>query len=373
MKKRGYILPLTLMMLSISTIVVTQIFFQGHLYNVFIPIMLEKEKARQLALSGASIALSQLSLHDTRFIKPAEKKPGTPQEEKKDPRKEKAERSKNMLRTLLNVQGRWQNFVLTNEVDGIDAQISICITCEDGKLNVNKLYDFEKHEFVKVVNASTQELFAFLGDNAKQFTKNKNMFDEVEELLKKRETPFLDVTQLLQGKKLEEFKGYLFYTPVQDPVIEEMHVAHASSQSSKKERTHKIYLADLFTIATSSYRLNPWVLSPSLQLLFKIKPREIVNEKDFQKEIEELIEKVFFDNVSWEKDWDTYLKPLYKIDFQSIPKEIQPFLSTKFEPRLFSVLCYGKVGRVTQKLLVLIERNAVPEGESISIKKMYWL
>ena len=369
MKKVGFILPLTLMMLSVSTIVVTQIFFQGHLYNLFVPIVLEKEKARHLALSGASIALSQLSLHDTRFVKAAEKKPGVPQEEKKDPRKEKAERSKNMLRTLLNVQGRWQNFVLSHDIDGIDAQISICITCEDGKLNVNKLYDFEKHEFVKVLNASTQELFAFLGNNGKQFTKNKNMFDEVEELLKKRETPFLEVTQLLQGKKLEEFKGHLFYTPVQDPVSEQARAA----QPSKKERMPKIYLADLFTVATSSYRLNPWVLSPSLQLLFNIKPREVVNEKDFQKEIEELIEKVSLDTISWEKDWDTYLKPLYKIDFQSIPKEIQPFLSTKFEPRLFSVLCYGKVGRVTQKLLVLIERNAVPEGESISIKKMYWL
>ncbi len=358
MKQPGFILILTLIMLSISTIVVTQIFFQGHLYNMFIPISIEKEKARQLALSGVSVALSQLSLHDSLFFKFEDDK-------KKSPQEEKALRSKALLKMLLVTQGRWQDFILTPEADGIDAHLSICITCEDGKLNLNKMYDFKKHEFVKIPHGSMQEFFLFLGNASKKYTKDRNMFDDVEEILKKREVPFIDVTELFQGKKLEDFKDYLFYSPVENPGF--------LQTESKVKRMPKIYLADLFTVDTSSVRINPWILSPSLQLFFGINRRVVMNEKDFEKEIADMIEKVSLENISWEKDWDKYLKPLYKIDFQSIPKEIQPFLSTKFEPRLFSVLCYGKVGRVTQKLLAVLERNALSEGESIFVKKIFWL
>jgi len=366
--KPGYILLLTIMILSLSTIVVTQIFFQARLYNSFIPLMIEKEKARQLALSGVSIAIAQLSLHDTHFEKQKDKKIGKP-EEKKDTAAESAEHGKSLLKTILSVQGRWQTFVLKYDIDGIDAQLSVCITCEDGKLNVNSLYDFEKHEFKKIAQASPEELFKVLGEASKPLTDNKNMFEPVQEFLKKKQDPLVEVTQLLQGKALDDFKNHLFYSPSKPPVLAEWDL----KEEKEEEKKPKIFLADLFTISTDSHRISPWVLSPSLQLLFKIKPREIVNEKDFEKEIDELVDKVSIDKVSWQKDWNTYLKPLYKVDFESLPKELIPFLSTKFEPRQFSVLCYGKVGRITQKLLVILERTATGEGESFLMKKIYWL
>ena len=74
-KKSGYILLLTLMILSISTIVVAQIFYQGRLFNAFVPLVIEKEKARQLALAGVSIAIAQLSLEDSYFKKAQEDGP----------------------------------------------------------------------------------------------------------------------------------------------------------------------------------------------------------------------------------------------------------------------------------------------------------
>lgn len=363
----GYILLLTIMILSISTIVVTQIFFQARLYNSFIPLMIEKEKARQLAFSGVSIAIAQLSLHDTHFEKTTSLAKDL--EEKKNQKNaaaEAAEHAKSLLKIILSVQQRWQTFVLKHEVDGIDAQLSICITCEDGKLNINHLYDFEKHELKKIALASPEELFKYLGDASKPLTGNKNMFEPLQEFLKKQKDPLVDVTQLLQGKALEDFKEYLFYVPFKGPGFNE----HEGKEEEKKP---KVFLADLFTISTDSHRINPWVLSSSLQLLLKMKTSTTVNEKDFEKEIEELIEKVPLDKISWQKDWNTYLKPLYKVDFESLPKELIPFLSTKFEPRQFSVLCYGKVGRITQKLLVILERSATGEGESFSMKKIYWL
>jgi hypothetical protein len=366
-KHPGYILLLTLMILSISTIIVTQIFVQARLYNSFIPLMIEKEKARQVALSGVAIAIAQLSLHDAHFEKTSSlAKDLQEKKEAKNAATESLEHAKSLLKIILSVQQRWQTFVLKHEVDGIDAQVSICITCEDGKLNINHLYDFEKHELKKIALASPEELFKQLGDASKPFTGNRNMFESIQEFLKKRRDPLVDVTQLLQGKALEDFKEYLFYVPLKGGALSEQ-------EGKEEEKKPKIFLADVFTISSDSHRINPWVLSSSLQLLLKMKPFTTGNEKDFEKEVEELLEKVPLDKISWQKDWNTYLKPLYKVDFESLPKELIPFLSTKFEPRQFSVLCYGKVGRITQKLLVILERSTTGEGESFSMKKIYWL
>jgi len=366
-RQPGYIVLLTLMVLALTTTIVTQIFFQSRLYSFFIPLSLEKERARQLALSGISLAIAQLSLQDTYFQKPEDKKEEAAS--KPSGQKESVTHAKALLKTLLCVQGRWQTFALRHEVDGIDAELGICITCEDGKLNINQLYDFEKHEFKKISLAAPEELFKQLGGASMQFTGNKNMFEPIVEFLKKQKDPLIDVTQLLRGKALEDFKENLFYAPPTTVIS----VSESQKDQSREEIEPRVYLADLFTISTDSYRLNAWVLSSSLRMLLKIKPREVGNEKEFEKEMDELLEKVPIEGVNWQKDWDTYLKPIYKIEFQSLPKELVPFLSTKFEPRQFSVLCYGKVGRVTQKLLVILERAATGEGESFLVKKMYWL
>ena len=43
---------------------------------------------------------------------------------------------------------RWQTFELTEEIDGLDGEIKLCITCEDGKLDLNQWYDFNKKKFI---------------------------------------------------------------------------------------------------------------------------------------------------------------------------------------------------------------------------------
>ena len=308
-------------------------------------------------------------MHDTFLVKSPDTE--DKKNDSKDEKKEKIAYAKNLLKTLLFVQDRWQTFILTYDADGIDAQLDVCISCEDGKLNINEMYDFKKHTFAQTPFASTKDFFEFLGTSTKPFTKNKNMFEGLEEFLKKREEPLLEVTQLLQGKNLDEFKDFIFYVPKEEPSTTPQEKQEVKEQNDKKQ---KLYLADLFTVETKTHRLNPWALSHSLKLILKIKPRNFITEESYKKEIEELVEKIpSLDEIALSRDWDTYLKPIYKIDFQSLPKEVVPFLSTKFEPRLFSVLCYGKVGHITQKLLVLLERMRTKEGESISVKKMYWL
>jgi len=76
---------------------------------------------------------------------------------------------------------------------------------------------------------------------------------------------------------------------------------------------------------------------------------------------------------AWHTDWNTYLVPLYEKDYASLPKELSALLVAKFEPRVFSVLCYGTVGKIEQKLLAIIARTFDERGEVFEIKKLYWL
>ena len=67
------------------------------------------------------------------------------------------------------------------------------------------------------------------------------------------------------------------------------------------------------------------------------------------------------------------VKDIYGKEFKALPKEIIPYLSTKFEPRAFSVVCYAKVGRIEQRLLAILKRTAAEKGDRITVKKIYWL
>ena len=66
------------------------------------------------------------------------------------------------------------------------------------------------------------------------------------------------------------------------------------------------------------------------------------------------------------------LETIYGGKNSALPIEFLNTLDPKFEPRLFSVLCYAKVGRVGQKLLALVEKAPMKDGETIKMIKLYW-
>lgn len=72
-KNPGFILVLTLLILSLATIIVTKLFVQARTYTAFSMITTKREQARHLAQSGVAFALAQLTLHDTK-LKPKDEK-----------------------------------------------------------------------------------------------------------------------------------------------------------------------------------------------------------------------------------------------------------------------------------------------------------
>jgi hypothetical protein len=345
----GYMILLTLMVCSVAVTAVTYLARKANVYVSLSSATIEKEQAWQLALSGVHVAMSQLAGN-----KPAKdqtnKKPDDPYAQDKD-----------ILHTLLPVLGRWQTFELHKKTDGIDGTIDICITSEDGKLNLNAVYDFKEKKFLgekenneeKNYKKIIEHLLTAVGTTIG----GSNLFSGLEDFLKKQDAPLSDSTQLLNIKEFAPFKSAVFYEP--------------------SENKKYIALTDLFTVwSTTGTRMNAWLLSPSIQRIIGNKQSDFMESMD-----DAIVEKVvasYDPNAKLIQGWDTMFAPLYGVPLASLPTYVRGILDIKFGPEVFSVLSYGIVGKTTQKLLAIIALKKDPSvasdaAYSVVIKKLYWL
>ena len=112
--KPGYIMILTLMIISVSIMIVTYLTTKGMVYSALVRTMTEREKARQLAASGIQLAFSTLSTSaDEKEEKKEEKKESPPPQspdQKKEPEApaSPADDAKKILTTLLPQLNKFQ-------------------------------------------------------------------------------------------------------------------------------------------------------------------------------------------------------------------------------------------------------------------------
>lgn len=353
--KSGYILLLTLMMLSLCVVLITYLFNKGAVNTPYSYAVIKREKAKLLALSGIEIATAQLAKKIEVQQKKEAKAPQSPQDPKQGGVNVEEEAAKSFLSWLLPVLNHWQTFSLKEEVDGVDGTIKICISSEDGKININRMYDFKKHEFMGGEFGKTWIKVGFKNIGEEE------SYDPFEKFLKERSYRLDDVTELLLIKGFDAFKHHIFFEPAQE------------TATKKKQPTN---LADLFTVWSNQPQLEPWLLSPSVVQLLDLK-RQDAADKEGRKKLALQWTKEFKLNSAWATDWNKIMKPIYGKDFASLPKGIDFLLNTKFDPKTFSVLSYGKVGDVVQKLLAIVERVATIKDSTVTatvkIKKLYWL
>lgn len=362
MVKKGYILFFTMMMLAMGTALITQIFYTGNLYNSYVSITLDRERARQLALGGVSVAMSQLMLLDKK-LSPPKNKDKQDEKEKKSSDKSRGDNQKKLLEILLQVQNRWQTFILKHETDGIDAELKICISCENGKIDCNKLYNYEIHKFLSPRGQNTKEFYKLLGEKLSPLLRGKNITESLTSFIDTQKRPMLTVTELLKDKKIAPlFDNRVFYSPP------EKIQSGKNDESDTKGSPPQVYLTDLFTVNGEGF-ISMWSISPSLQKAFGL-----YSEKQMSSErAKEIIKKVDPSQIKNIDELSRALEIIYGGKNNALPKEFISYLNSKFEPRLFSVLCYAKVGRVGQKLLALVEKAPMKDGEIIKMIKVNWI
>lgn len=354
-KQSGFILVLTTMILSIAIIIVSQLVNKGMLSISFDKTVIEREKAKLLAQSGVQIAMSQLSIDLTSS--------STAQKPTPEASKQVSLKLNEFLEKIFISLNRWQKVILKKDTDGIDGEINFCVVCENGKIPLNEIFDFEKKKFINEgaaqgdVKKALKEVFLAM----KKFTNDKDLFDTFEKILKQRQYKFNDPTELLNDKEFAKaFKTKVFYEPPR-------------SSMEEAEKLRAIYLTDIFTVFSQG-ALQPWFLSDSLQGILMLKRAQSDDIKQRTELVKQLLkEKPINTFSSISSLWDTYLQRFYGKDFKSIPSEITSTFTLKFEPSSFSVLSYGIVGNITQKIVAVIERVKSSDTHTFIIKKMYWI
>lgn len=229
---------------------------------------------------------------------------------------------------------------------------------EEGKINLNRIVDFKKGAFKGTETAGWKAIMQEICKSIERLTKSSNLFPALEKIVKNAKVPFNDATELITTKEFNDFKDSLFYQP----------------PTTKKQDT--IYLTDIFTVWSSSDKLEPWLFSDSINGLFGLPRVEVDDIKKRKDQVEGWI-KNFKERSNWQQDWQTILMPMYGKELRTLPKNIDSKLSATFAPRFFSVLVHGKVGEVTQIVYAILERNKQSHGDNVEydvvIKKLYWL
>lgn len=355
----GFIIPLVLLLISIAMILTTTIYQRGSLFVPFITTMYKREQAKALAESGIQIAMSQLGSPHEQKKKEAEKKEATPggffamfgmasQE------------STNLFNQIFPIINRWQTFELKKEKDGVDGIIKIAIVGEEGKININSIYNFKTKKFVGEGAAKgdwKKVMQSVLDRVQKQIGSSINLFDSFEKFLKQRHYRVNDASELLSIEGFGPFATRLFYEP--------------PSISAKDSKNRPLFLLDLFTVYGYD-RLQPWLLSDSIRGALGMK-RVLAQPQEIAKGLI----KQFKPTIDVAKEWKSLFAPLYGIEFQLLPKGIDGLFEATFDPKLFSVVSYGIVGDVTIRVYAILERvRRFAKQKSwyeIKIKKFYWI
>lgn len=338
-RKFGFILPITLAFISMLMFLGAYVANKGLVFGAYSRAMINREKATQLAYGGIQLAMSQIAGEPMKKEKePAKNEPVKGASAGKTPEQQSSD-GKQLLKLMLPVLNKAQNFALKQPIEGITGSLTLIVGSEEGKININAMYDFDKHKFVGEGNPQNdmkkvmQEAF-----NALKERTGADLFTEFEKYLKERKYPLNDVTELLTIKGFDVFKNEIF----------------ADEAINKSDKKSKIYLADLFTVSSPRAQLEPWLLSDSLLALLNLK-------RDKEKSVDDLL-KNFKERSDWKNDWAKALKPLYNVDYTALPKGLASLMNPTFAPRMFSVLSVGTIGNISVRLLAIVERTKSAEG-----------
>jgi hypothetical protein len=358
-KQNGYILLLTLMIISILVFLATYISNRSLTYIPFTKTIINQEQVKILAWGAIQLVISQLQNVGIKKEEKSSEIPIKPDEKSSSNVGNAPSWQHEMLKKLLATMYEYQSFVLKENIEGIDAQIEICLACENSKINLNHLYDFKKKEFKN----DSKKLLQNIVERIEKKIGVQNLFAALEKFLKEREYPLEDVTELLAIKEFEWFATRLFYEPA------------SSKPIAEKKTTSALFLTDIFTVWSKNISIEPWFLTPSIKTLLDFKAEK---NPEAQKDIIAKQVELFKITSSWKTDWDKLLTPLYQATWQSIPEIIQSIFSTQFGPSLFSAKIKAHIGNTSQILLAILE-CAPPTSQDdryqfhVKLKKVYWL
>lgn len=338
-KNEGFILVLSLMITSILVVLVTQFFQEGQLQLFFDTTIVQREQAKQLALSGLSLAMNTL---DPQLLAQKNKKKDGTKEDKGEAQK----KCSDLILQLLPLLNRWQDIKLSEEKDGIEGGISLCITCEDGKLDLTQLYDAHQKKFfgenVTTGPDAKKGLKALFG-MIRPLVGNRDLFEPLSTWLKQRAYRLVDATELLTQKEWQlSFGINVFKRP---PFL------------TAEQKVGQLVLTDLFTMY-GNRQSNAWFFSDSLCAALGLKRSQ---------SMEELQQAL--NGIDCGTDVQKIVPQLYGKDIKALPQDFMPFIGANQNSAMFGVTSYGIIGTLVQGVYAIIQRT----NERCRVIKLYWI
>ena len=331
-KQSGSIVLYTMTIIAAVVFLIQGIIQSVFLNNQFTKIMMAREQAEILAYSGIQLAMAQLlPVEDSE----EEAQSGQDKSKKPDPIKIQLKILKRVLPNL----NRWQTFNLTEKHDQINGTIQFCISSEQGKFNINSIFDFKNMVFKKPYDDLLLALA--LPPQLKQ----GEVHERLVEFFKKRKRPVSDVSELLTVPGLQSLD--IFYTP---PV---MPAANKGSVPNKN-----VALLDLFTVWTDNDKLYPLWLSDALCAMFSLRrphADDAAKQAELYKKFFEEFKKEHLQDV--DANWDK-LEPLFGQKSKTVTALKNNF-AKEFGSTVYSVLSCGKVDDVECKLLAILKEQNV--------------
>jgi hypothetical protein len=343
----GSIMIFCLLILAVIVIFTEQLLRNVLVGSLFTKTMIDREHAEMLALSGVHIAMATALVDEKREKERESQQAFTQLPTEKDNDQSTDAKTKNartLLTRLLPNLNRWKTYDLTEKVEGFDGQIKVCISAEDGKININNAFDFKKQEFKKEYQAFLQGL------EIPGKLKAGEILKRLTEFLSKRKKRLDDISELSLVPGLEQLD--IFYSPPQ-----------SAAKNKKSEPNAELMLQDIFTIWSSGDSMDVMVLSDALCAILGLR-RPAADDASKLKNVFKQITSSF--NPQWSKDWENNWKsiePLYG-EKPKFLKEVNRIFSKEFGPRVYSVLSCGKVGHVEQKLLAIIREVAETDPQA---------
>lgn len=334
-KRNGSVLIFSLIILSLITLLTQQLLHMVYVGSSFIQAMSDRERAEALVIGGINIALAQLTVvEDDQGDK--KKQPTLLQKENK--KEEKNPLEKKLLKRLLPHLNRWQTFNLKEQIDGIDGQVKICISCEQGKININEMFDFEKQTIKKEYNALLQGL------EIKGTFKPGEMAKKILDYLTKRKRKLDDVSELYEIPGFNQLS--IFYSPPSE----------ISQKKGKFQPNSTLTLQDIFTTWTDNASIDPLMMSDSVLAMLGLR-RPLAHDAQTLKEQYKKFIDAF--DPAWASDWLSNWKKVEPFlgNNTKLLKNLKDIFSKEFGPKIYSVLSCGKVGNVEQRLLAVVMKE----------------
>ncbi len=350
MKKahEGFVLVFTTLIISMSVLLISLVINEVNAYRYMSTLLTMQEKARLVAMGGIEIGIAQLASVDQKAKEAKEAKtPGAQtQQTKKESRLAGSGPAESPLVALLQLLNQWQTFTLKEEVDGIDAECKVYITSEHGKFNVAQWYDAKEKKFVNIRTLNGQKAAEVLTELLRRFFERRHMkpveFGKlITNYYKTAKHGIDDITQLFTSKEFAAHSDILFPHP------------------DKKGIT----LTDLCTVFTEDPFITPLLFSQSTQQLLGLNNPSKERWQDAGEKIEAVVKQK---NINWQQAWKTVVGELYGKDYTSLPEAVRSLLSPQFEPNIFSVVSYAKVGAFEQGVLAVIVKQTKPASDESS-------